>query len=193
MRRSILVGLAVLSLSIGSSAADDAFHDVPPPPGQKGRLELRVASYGNDIHGEMQVEVHNPGHAPVDFVVSGLYFVPDDDDDGEAPQRMGIIGGIRAGVEQAPRDAIAIAPGTTRKLRFDVYCIDRSRHGPSGATTYSLAPRRMPARLAVALAASTRPLLVGVLGAPDSGLTERLQELVWDVRRKVRARLYGEL
>lgn len=191
MRRSVVTALAVLFLSVGSAAADDAFHPVPATPHRTGALELRVVSFGNGIHGEMQVEVKNPGGAAVQFFASGLYFTPDPDG-GEAPQRMGIIGGIRAGVEEAPRDAVTIAAGATRRLRFDVYCIDRARHAPSSTTTYTLAASRMPVKLVRALDASTGPLLAGRILPPDQALLEEIQGLVWNTRGRVRVRLSGE-
>ena len=191
MRPSVVILCAALFLSIGTAAADDAFHPVPAAPDQVGSLELRVVSYGNGIHGEMEVELRNPGDAPAVFFASGLYFVPDDDG-GEAPQRLGIVGGIRAGVEGAPRRAVEVAAGATRKVRFDVYCVDRWRHGPGSATTYSLAPARMPTKLLAAIDASTAPLLTGHVGAADDRLQQQIQDLVWSMRRAVRVRLAGE-
>ncbi|HVV84257.1 MAG TPA: hypothetical protein VHE35_14390 [Kofleriaceae bacterium] len=191
MRPSVVTVLAVLALSAGSAAADDAFHPVPAAPGQGGPLELKVDSFGNGVHGEMQVEVHNPGSAPAIFYVSGLYFVPDPNEE-EAPQRMGIIGGIRTGLEEAPRVGVSVPAGATRKLRFDVYCVDRWRHAPSSLTTYSLAPTRMPAKLIAALDAETKPLVGGTFGSPDEMLADRIQDLVWETRHRVHARLAGE-
>lgn len=191
MRASILALCAALVLSIGTAAADDAFHAVPAAPDQGGPLELRVVSFGNGVHGEMVVEVRNPSAEPAVFFVSGLYFVPDDDG-GEAPQRMGVIGGGRTGVEEAPRAGIKLAAGAARKVRLDVYCIDRSRHAPSSGTTYTLAGARMPARLAVALADGTRPMIGDRLGPPDDALANQIQEQVWTIRKRVRARLAGE-
>lgn len=200
MRARVVAILAVLFVSIGTGGlaggigvaiADDAFHPVPAAPDQGGPLELRVVAFGNGVHGEMEVEVRNPGTAPALFLASGLYFIPDDDG-GEAPQRMGVIGAIRAGAEGAPRRGVTVAAGATRRVRFDVYCIDRQRHAPGSSASYTLAPARMPPKLIAALDARTAAYLAGRIGTPDEATAQTIQDRVWSTRRAVRARLAGE-
>lgn len=186
MRASVLVVFSVLALS-GAAAADDKFHPVPGAPA----LELRVVQYGRGVHGEITVEVHNRAGASAQFVASGLYFLPDDQG-GDAPQRLAMVGGIRAGSEDAPATAIDIAAGTTRKLRFDVFCIDESRHAPSTDQAYTLAASRLPNRLIQEIATQTRDVFKGVKLKPTPEQESMVQSLVWESRRQARARLLGD-
>lgn len=191
MRASILTVVALLGL-VGTAAADDRFHPVPAAPGQSPGLELRVVRYGQGVHGEMVVEVKNAGAAPATFVASGLYFLPDPQGDEDAPQRLAIVGGIRAGSEDAPSDLVSVAAGATRKLRFDVYCIDSSRHSPSTAQPYTLASARLPARVVTEIGAQTHTTLRGVELRPSPEQASLIQSQVWEARRRTRARLLGE-
>ena len=133
MRRSIMFALAVAGVSVAfvaSAAADDLFHPMPPAAGQDGQFELRTVQYDDGVHGEMTVEVHNLGDKAANFSARGLYFVPDDNPN-IAPQRLAVVGGVRTGSEDAPRELISLAAGATARVRFDVYCIDEDRHAPS--------------------------------------------------------------
>ena len=191
MRAPLLALCSVVALAgaAGLASADDKFHPVPAAPGQTGRLDLRVVSYGHSVHGEIVVEVKNPGPAPVTFVASGLYFTPDDNYEA---QRLAMVGGIRAGSEDAPTDAVTIAAGGTRKMRFDVYCIDESRHAPPIDQAYTLASARLPARLTTEIVAQTRDVLGQVELRPDDGEQSSIQSRVWEARRIARFRLLGE-
>lgn len=56
MRAPLLALCSVVALAgvtSGVASADDAFHPVPAAPGQTGRLDLRVVSYGHSVHGEI--------------------------------------------------------------------------------------------------------------------------------------------
>ena len=194
MRASILTVVALLGLvgTASQAAADDLFHPVPAAAGQTPGLELRVVRYGQGVHGEMVVEVHNPSATAATFVSSGLYFLPDAQGDEEAPQRLAIVGGIRAGSEDAPTDLVSVAAGGTRKLRFDVYCIDASRHSPSTAQPYTLASARLPERTVLAIHSETRTTMRGVQLRPTPEQASMIQSQVWEARRRARARLLGE-
>ena len=157
MRRSIMFALAVagmLGAFAVSASADDLFHPMPPGPGQDGKFELRVVHYDDGVHGEMTVEVHNLGATPANFSARGLYFTPDGDPN-VAPQRLAVVGGVRTGSEDAPRDLIQVAAGGTARVRFDVYCIDEDRHAPESTTPYSMARSRLPDKLSEAIEADT--------------------------------------
>ncbi|MBK9036962.1 MAG: hypothetical protein IPL61_37880 [Myxococcales bacterium] len=193
MRASALVAVTLLGLMTAATVAvaDDQFHPVPAAPGQRGDLALRVVGYGHGVHGEMTVEVRNGGADAATFVASGLYFLPDDDG-GEAPQRLTIVGGIRAGSEDAPSDAIAVAAGTTRKMRFDVYCIDESRHAPSSSQAFTLAANRMPPRLSAAITVETAAVVGRLKLRASDEQQSSIQSRVWQARRLARARLLGD-
>lgn len=189
MRASLLALVSLVSLSAltGVAAADDQFHPVPGAPG----LELRVVAYGRGVHGEMTVELHNRGGAAATFVASGLYFLPDDDG-GDAPQRLAMVGGIRAGSEDAPVDSVAVAAGGTRKLRFDVFCIDENRHAPPLDQAFTLAAQRLPVRVNREIVARTKHVFSGVELRPTAEQESMVQSLVWEARRQVRTRLLGD-
>jgi hypothetical protein len=169
----------------GAAAADDRFH---PVPGGEG-LELRVVSYGHGAHGEMVVEVRNAGAAEARFVASGLYFLPDDND---AAQRVGMVGAMRVGSEAARASAIAVASGQTRRVRFDVFCIDEHRHAPGHDQAFTLAASRMPPALIVAIDDATASVRSRIKVAPTADQLADLQGDVWQARRDVRVRLLGE-
>ena len=182
------VSLLVLALSLvggGVAVADDRFHPVPGG----GGLELRVVSYGHGVHGEMEVEVHNPGAAEATLAASGLYFLPDGNDEA---QRLGVVGAMRYGSERARAASLAIAGGQTRRVRFDVFCIDEHREAPSRAQMFTLASTRMPPGLAVAIDEATASVRGAVRGAPTPEQLSSIQGSVWQARRDVRVRLQGE-
>lgn len=186
MRASLLVVVTLLALT-GGAAADDRFHPVPGAPG----LELRVVTYGRGVHGEMTVEVHNRGGAAATFVASGLYFLPDDDG-GDPPQRLAMVGGVRAGSEDAPVETVAVAAGATRRVRFDVFCIDENRHAPPLDQAFTLAAQRLPPRVTQEIVAQTRPVFRDVALRPTAEQESLVQSMVWEARRTVRARLLGD-
>ncbi len=186
MRTSLLALVSLLALT-GVAAADDQYHPVPGAPG----LELRVVTYGRGVHGEMTVEVRNRGGAEAAFVASGLYFLPDDPG-GDPPQRLAMVGGIRAGSEDAPVDGVAVAAGDTRKLRFDVFCIDENRHAPPLDQAFTLAAQRLPPRVTREIVAQTRHVFRGVALRPTAEQESTVQSLVWQARRAAKARLLGE-
>lgn len=186
MRTSLLALVSLVALS-GVAVADDQFHPVPGAPG----LELRVVQYGRGVHGEMTVEVANRGGAASTFVASGLYFLPDDDG-GDPPQRLTMVGGIRAGSEDAPVDGVAVAAGATRKVRFDVFCIDEHRHAPPLDQAFTLAAQRLPARVTREIVAQTKHVFRGVELRPTAEQESTVQSLVWEARRQVRTRLLGD-
>lgn len=186
MRTSLLALVSLVALS-GVAVADDQFHPVPGAPG----LELRVVQYGHGVHGEMTVEVANRGGAEATFVASGLYFLPDDDS-GDPPQRLSMAGGIRAGSEDAPVDGVAVAAGRTRKLRFDVFCIDEHRHAPPLDQAFTLAAQRLPPRVTREIIAQTRDVYHAVKLRPTAEQESTVQSLVWAARRTVKARLLGD-
>lgn len=191
MRSSVLVAVTLLGLMTAATVAfaDDQFHPVPAAPAQVGPLELRVVSYGHGVHGEIVVEVRNPGTAAATFVASGLYFLPDDNDEA---QRLTMVGGIRAGSEDAPSDGIAVAAGATRKMRFDVYCIDENRHAPPLAQTFTLAAARLPVKVSEAITSQTQSLVAGFKLRASDEEAAQIQSRVWQARRAARARLLGE-
>ena len=191
MRSSVLVAVTLLGLMTAATAAaaDELFHPVPSAPGQAGPLELRVVRSGHGVHGEMTVEVRNPGSAATTFVASGLYFLPDDNDEA---QRLTMVGGIRAGSEDAPSDGIAVAAGASRTMRFDVYCIDENRHAPPLAQPFTLAARRLPPKVTQAIADETRAVVAGFELRANDEQAAMIQSLVWQARRATRARLLGE-
>ena len=185
MRSSWLVVCAVLALGSGAAAADDAFHPVPESPG----LELRLVSYGQGVHGEMVVEVRNQGSASAAFVASGLYFTPDGNDEA---QRVGMVGYMRVGSEGAATDAVTVAAGGVRKVRFDVYCIDEHRSAPAMSQAFTLASARMPRALRDALVERTAGYVAQLRKQPVADVTSLIQSEVWGARRQVKVRLQGE-
>lgn len=184
MRRSIMFVLAVgvMGMLAASASADDRFHPMPPGTGQDGKFELRVVHYDDGVHGEMTVEVHNLGNASSNFSARGLYFTPDDNPN-IAPQRLAVVGGIRTGSEDAPRDLIQVAAGGTMKVRFDVYCLDEDRHAPRSSTQFTLARSRLPDALQVGLEQATAEVVKTIKLKADDDQQRRIQPLVWQVRR----------
>lgn len=193
MRPSILVvlGLAVSAALASPALADDRFHPLPPAPGQDGKFELRVVHYDDGVHGEMTVEVRNLEARPANFSARGLYFIPDDPPD-TAPQRLAVVGGIRTGSEDAPRDLVSLAAGQTAKIRFDVYCIDEDRHAPGTSTPFTIAPDRIPARLQGGIEVATASVVKGIKLKADEDQQRRIQPLVWQARKQFRAKLKGD-
>jgi hypothetical protein len=185
MRRSIMFALAVgfVGALAASASADDRYHPMPPGPGQDGKFELRVVQYDDGVHGEMTVEVHNLGNVSSNFSARGLYFVPDDNPN-TAPQRLAVVGGVRTGSEDAPRDVIQVAAGGTMKVRFDVYCIDEDRHSPESTTQFTMARTRLPADLSVAIEGTTAEVVKTIKLKADDDQQRRIQPLVWMARRE---------
>lgn len=193
MRRSIKFALVVVSV-LGMAAvasADDKFHPLPAAPGQHGRFELRVVQYDDGVHGEMTVEVHNLSATPAAFSARGLYFLPDNNPD-SAPQRLAVVGGIRTGSEDAPRDLIQLAAGASTRVRFDVYCIDEDRHAPETTTDFTMASARLPERLSAELESDTAAVVKTIKLKADDDQLRRIQPLVWSARRDVRVKLKGD-
>ena len=183
MRRSIMFAVVGMSLAFAASAsADDQFHPMPPAPGQDGTFELRTLHYDDGVHGEMTVEVRNLGAKAATFSARGLYFVPDDNPN-TAPQRLAIVGGIRTGSEDAPRELISLAAGTTAKVRFDVYCIDEDRHAPESTMTFTLASTRLPDKLVAGIEHATVDVVKTIKLKADDDQQRRIQPLVWQARR----------
>jgi hypothetical protein len=193
MRPSILValGLAVVAGLAAPAAADDRFRPLPPAAGQDGKFELRVVHYDDGVHGEMTVEVRNLENKVANFSARGLYFMPDDPPD-TAPQRLAVIGGIRTGSEDAPRELVSLAAGATAKIRFDVYCIDEDRHAPGSSTQFTLAPNRIPEKLMRGMEVATQHVVAGIKLKADDDQQRRIQPLVWMARKDHRARLKGD-
>jgi hypothetical protein len=177
---ALAVGL--MGAFAASASADDQFHPMPPAPGQDGKFELRVVQYDDGVHGEMTVEVKNLSNVANNFSARGLYFVPDDNPN-TAPQRLAVVGGVRTGSEDAPRDLVQVAAGGTMKVRFDVYCIDEDRHSPEASTQFTLAKNRLPAELQVAIEGATREVVKTIKLKADDDQQRRIQPLVWMARR----------
>ena len=185
MRRSIKFALAVgmVLAFAGSASADDRFHPLPPAPGQDGKFELRVVRYDAGVHGEMIVEVHNLGSDNAAFSARGLYFTPDEDVN-TAPQRLAVVGGVRTGSEDAPRELIQVAANASVKVRFDVYCIDEDRHSPGSTTQFTVARSRLPENLIRGIEVSTADVVKTIKLKADEDQQRQIQPLVWMARRE---------
>jgi hypothetical protein len=183
---AVITALGLVAAWSGTAAADDKFH---PAPDMGTRFELKVDRYTDGVHGEMTVLVHNLGSHDDSFSARGMYFLPDDHAD---QQRLTVVGGIRAGSEDAPRTAVLVAAGATVRLRMDVYCIDYNRHAPETATQFTVASARLPDRLLAAIEAATVATVRTVRFKPDADQMTIIQGRVWAARESRRTRLRGD-
>ncbi len=152
-----LFALVAVCVALPASAADRLV------PDSAARLRIVSRSALTFV-----VEVTNSSDDPTRFDAVGLYFLPD----GSEPQRLGVI--------NAP-DVATLAPHTSITLTLQTYCLDEHRAGPTDATHYQLASRRMPTALTSALAVAARGT------APQN-----VQQTVWRIRETMPVTLIGD-
>jgi hypothetical protein len=194
--RTVLVGVftcLVSLLLVGTASADKKFHSVPKAAkGGKTKLQLRVVAYDGDVNGALTVEIRNPTGKALTFSAEGLYFVPDVDAD-EAPQRLGAVGPMsiaRGDGERESVDSISVGAEDTVKVTLDVFCIDEHRDAPDSDTAFTVGKKRMPAKLARAIAKEAEDAADSYGGyAPAK---EDIQDKVWKTRNKKWVKLDGE-
>lgn len=193
MRTVLLFTLMASLCLVGTASADKKFHSVPKAAkGGKSKLQLRVVAYDGDVNGALKVEIRNPTGKPLTFSAEGLYFVPDADAD-EAPQRLGAVGPmiISRGDDQTESiDALTIEGEDTVTVTLEVFCIDEHRDAPDSETAFTVGKKRMPAKLARAIAKEAEDAADAYGGyAPAKG---DIQDKVWATRNKKWVKLEGE-
>jgi hypothetical protein len=186
MRLALLLTLVASFCFAGRAHADGRFHKAP-----KSKLQIRVVQYDGDVNGALTVEIKNPTKKPLKFTAEGLYFVPDGDPDA-APQRLGAVGPMQIAHDDEKVDevdAITVGASDTVRVTLDVFCIDEQRSAPTSETPFSVGKKRMPAKLARAIATGTRELAGDDGAKPAKG---DIQDKVWETRNKKWVKLDGE-
>lgn len=191
--RPLCVLVFGLLMPLASVAQADDF--VPIPEGGSGQenLKMRVVRYDGGTNGEMVIEVTNTGKRAATFVAEGIFFVPKGNPE-SAPQRLGAAGPILelAGRNKGKRsEKVAVAGGTTKQLRLDVFCIDSHRSSPNSSTAFRIAKGKLPKKLRREITRGNKRILKenkGSMGAAKSSI----QSHMWSTRDKDWVPLEGE-
>jgi hypothetical protein len=183
--RLSLLGLVVGLLGIlgAGDARAERYVAVPHLGGAAPGLEMRILRYDGSTNGRMVVEVRNQGALARDFVVDGIFFVPQGDPE-KAPQRPGAAGPMVevAGERQVPhQDRVAMAPGARKELHLEVFCIDSHRASPSPSTRFRVARERLPPRLRQQVKSGTQQILRANEGSVERSKSA-IQSHVWQTR-----------
>ncbi len=193
----LLFALLTLLLAAPAGAADSLPDSV---------VHMRILAREGET---FSVEVTNPSDDVARFDAIGLYFLPETNpkQPDQEPQRLGIVSSAQVAMADgtfidAKDDVLDIAPHRSMTLKLTAYCIDAKRSGPTGATKYHLANRRMPSALTRALAGAART--VANLGYDPEGahadMNRRphvaapydVQRAIWRVREAMPVALIGD-
>jgi hypothetical protein len=193
MIRSFCVGAALL-LSL-SAVAKPAFAPLPPEKPGDGPTGLlaQIVAYDGNTNGELTLDVQNPTGAPIDFVATGLFFVPTGDPD-KSPQRLGAVGSYQVRKEEkwSRQEKIAIPAGATVRTRLDVYCIDSHRPSPTSSTPFRLAKDRVPVNISQNIYKNAKKASETMGGMAAPAAKSAVQGEVWKTRDSKWVPLEGE-
>jgi hypothetical protein len=193
--RFLLTAAALLLASTPSAHAQNGFAPIPAEQtgGTPTGLELRITGYDGATNGEIEVEVRNPTRQPVGFLAKGLYFVPAGDPN-SAPQRLGAVGPFAAETPKGWQklERLVLEPGTTTKMKIDVYCIDSHRASPSSKTAFRIANGRVPKPIVEAIDKDAAKAADPVGGVASPAAKGAVQSAVWKNRDKKWIVLDGE-
>ena len=186
-----LFAVALSILSAGPALAD-RYVEVPELDKKATSLKIRIVKYTGGTNGEMIVEVKNTGQRIETFQADSMYFVPKGDPE-KAPQRLGAAGPFRAkkGKTWIKAEKMAIAPGKTQRLHLQVFCIDSHRSSPRANQGFTVAAKRLPAKLRREINSETGKILRKNRGDMKKSKSE-IQSKVWESRDKDWIKLEGE-
>ncbi len=189
-----LLALTVL-LALGASPAlAQPFVSMPEATGASENLRIRFVTYDGSTNGAMVVEVKNTGRSTAKFSADGLFFIPKGDPE-KAPQRLGAAGPlveVAGKKERIHADGkVAIAGGTSKTLRLEVFCIDSHRSSPSSETKFSVAKKKLPKELRKELRTSNQAIYRKNKGDFKKSKSA-VQSNMWKQRDKKWIKLEGE-
>lgn len=195
--KTILARLCLAALFVAIVGARPAHADqyvaLPELGGKNAKLKLRIVRYDGSTNGRMIVEVKNTSKKTETFVAERLYFVPGGDAE-KAPQRLGATGPFIEVTESGGSNhvtQIAIAPGKTKQLALEVFCIDSHRASPSSATKFTLAKKPLPQKLGQEISGKTKAIMEANDG-DFAASKDSIQSETWKSRDKKWIKLEGE-
>lgn len=186
-----VLATALLLLGAGPAFAEQ-YVKLPELDKKVTTLKIRVVKYTGGTNGQMIVDVKNTGKQVQPFQADSLYFVPTGDPE-TAPQRLGAAGPFRArnGETWTEASTMAIAPGETRRLHLQVFCIDSHRSSPGAEQGFTIAPKRLPAKLRREINAEAGTILRKNRGDMKKSKSA-IQSKVWESRDRDWIKLEGE-
>lgn len=183
---------AVLLLLAAAPALADDFVPLPNLDKQPSALKIKFVRYTGGVNGEMIVDVKNTGKSSETFVAESLYFVPNGDPE-SAPQRLGAAGPFRAknGKRWVDAEKLAIAPGKTKRLHLQVFCIDSHRGSPGSGQGFEVARKRLPKKLRGKINSEAKRILLENKGDMKKSKSA-IQSHIWKSRDADWIKLEGE-
>lgn len=190
MHRTFVISAALALLP--SLAAARPYVGVPQLDGQQNTLQIRFVKYTGGSSGRMVVDVRNAGVKSARFAAKGLFFVPEGDPD-KAPQRLGAAGPFEVNGDDDTKDgkdSLWLAPGATRRLKLQVFCLDSHRSSPGVSQKFQVAAKRLPKTLRNQIEDGAQDFVRQHKG--KSSANGAIQSHVWKTRNKKWIKLEGE-
>ncbi|MBL4636191.1 MAG: hypothetical protein JKY56_20190 [Kofleriaceae bacterium] len=192
--KSVLVLLFGFLLLAGPSPAQAKdFVTMPEATGAEKNIQIRFVKYDGSTNGEMVVQVKNTGKTTANFRAEGLFFVPQGSPE-KAPQRLGASGPFTESGKRGKRvhqEKLALAPGESKTLRLEVFCIDSHRSSPSSNTQFSLAKNKLPKKMQETMKSSNQAIYKKNKGSLRKSKSA-VQSNMWKVRDADWVKLEGE-
>ncbi len=150
-KRISILAVVASFLGVGHTAWADSFVPVPAAKGKSNKnLKMRFVKYDGGTNGQMVIEVKNTAATKRSFSADGIYFVPKGKPE-NAPQRLGASGPmlVMTGQKVSAKSTkkLTLAPGETKKIRLEVFCIDSHRSSPNRSTKFAIAAKLLPKKL----------------------------------------------
>lgn len=189
----IVILLTLFTFGLPGIAQAKDYVTMPEAKGAEKNIQIRFVKYDGSTNGEMVVQVKNTGKATANFSAEGLFFVPDGSPE-KAPQRLGASGPFSeqiAGKKRVHPEKLAIAPGQSKTLRLEVFCIDSHRSSPSSSTGFSLAKNKMPKKMQQTMKSSNQAIYKKNKGSLRKSKSA-VQSNMWKVRDADWVELEGE-
>jgi len=150
VKRFSILAILLSFLGVEKIAHADKFVPLPAVGGKNKNLKIKFVKYDGGTNGQMVVEIRNSSKAKQKFAADGIYFVPKGNPD-SAPQRLGASGPMleiaRNKKLLKQTRSLQLAPGETKKIRLEVFCIDSHRSSPNRSTKFSIAKKLLPKKL----------------------------------------------
>ena len=179
-------------LAAGSAQAD-SFVPLPQATGASKHLKVRFVEYRGGTNGQMVIQVKNTSKSARTFRAEGMFFVPMGDAE-KAPQRLGAAGQfleMATSGKESHKSQTKLAPGQTKELRLEVFCIDSHRSSPSTSTKFRIAKKVLPKKLRQELSKGARSIVRSNKGK-FSASKSAIQSHMWKTRNKKWVALEGE-
>lgn len=192
-KRILMIALAV-ALVAGmayEAAGAGSYQRLPALNKSSKSLRIRFVRYTGGTNGRMIVDVRNTGKQTATFTPEGLYFVPQVDPE-RAPQRLGAAGPFEVDKGQEVQRSLKVAPGKTKRLRLQVFCLDSHRASPSSSHSFRVAKKRLPKSLRTKIVKRARKAYMDNKGKGYGAQKGAMQRAIWNTRNQKWKKLEGE-